>query len=444
MSGPRDAEITIVGGGAVGAAAAYFLARDGHADVQLLEARGLCEATSSQAAGMVGQARPTVDRARLTMKAAAIYRDFERETGYSMDYRECGAVRLALSEASVRELRQIAETAGITGLPVEFLTDAQLRELYPVLTRTESVKAALWSPTDGYLQPNSLVTAYVSAARDLGVTVATNAAVTGIGVRRGVVESVSTEAGTYRTEQVIIAAGPWSAALARLAGLELPIVPVLHEYFVTEPVPGWHAGLPCLRIPEVQVYARGESDRVLCGGFENSGTSIDPRDVTVMSRLAARPDWDVLGGFAGQPEYLRAGGGQRGHRHHVPGLARLHPGRAVHRRPGQRDPGPGPGRGLQRPRRLRFGRAGHAPGGEPDRRSLAVRAVAEPGPVHPAHLELGRRPPRGPGRVRELLSDAGRVLCGVTVRPWPAMAPEARNLGACLQTSCSGSAARTG
>ena len=77
---------------------------------------------------------------------------------------------------------------------------------------------------------------------------------------------------------MIIAAGPWSAAVARLAGLELPIVPVLHEYFVTEPVPGWHAGLPCLRIPEVQVYARGESDRVLCGGFENHGTSVDPRD----------------------------------------------------------------------------------------------------------------------------------------------------------------------
>jgi glycine/D-amino acid oxidase-like deaminating enzyme len=86
--------------------------------------------------------------------------------------------------------------------------------------------------------------------------------------------------------------------MARLVGLELPIVPVLHEYFVTEPVPGWHAGLPCLRIPEVQIYARGESDRVLCGGFENAGTSVDPRDVTVGSRLAAHPDWDVLGGFA--------------------------------------------------------------------------------------------------------------------------------------------------
>jgi glycine/D-amino acid oxidase-like deaminating enzyme len=282
----------------VGAAVAYFLARDGREDVQLLEGRGLCEATSSQAAGFVGQARPTVERARLTMAAAEVYRDFERETGYPMDYRECGAVRLALSDTSVSELRQIAETAEITGLPVEFLTHAQLRDVYPVLARTESVKAALWSPTDGYLQPNSLVNAYVSAARDLGVTVATHAAVTAIGVRGGVIRSVSTEAGRYRTDQVIIACGPWSAALARLVGLELPIVPVLHEYFVTEPVPGWHADLPCLRIPEVQVYARGESDRVLCGGFENNGTSIDPRQVSVTSKLAARPDWDVLGGFA--------------------------------------------------------------------------------------------------------------------------------------------------
>jgi glycine/D-amino acid oxidase-like deaminating enzyme len=298
VTGPRDAEITVVGGGAVGAAAAYFLARDGRRDVQLLEARGLCEATSSQAAGFVGQARPTPERARLTMAAAEVYRRFERETGYPVDYRECGAVRLALSGTSVRELEQIAQTARVTGLPVEFLSGARLREIYPALERTDAVRAALWSPTCGYLQPNSLVTAYVSAARDLGVTVAAHAAVTGIGVRAGSLESFSTAAGTFRTEQLIIAAGPWSAALARLAGLDLPIVPVLHEYFVTGPVTGWHADLPCLRIPEVQVYARGEGNRVLCGGFESRGTSMDPREVTTASSLTARPDWEVLGGFA--------------------------------------------------------------------------------------------------------------------------------------------------
>src|SRR4029079_14582902 len=95
MAGARDAAVTVVGGGAVGAAVAYFLAREGWPDVQLLEKSELCGATSSQAAGFVGQARPTVERARLTMAAAALYRTFEKQTGYSTDYRESGGVRLA-------------------------------------------------------------------------------------------------------------------------------------------------------------------------------------------------------------------------------------------------------------------------------------------------------------------------------------------------------------
>jgi glycine/D-amino acid oxidase-like deaminating enzyme len=298
MARPRDAQTTIIGGGAVGAAAAYFLAKNGWDDVQLLEADEPCAATSSQAAGFVGQARPTAERAKLTMAATQLYRTFEQDTGYSMDYRECGAIRLALSEESRQELVQIADTAALVGLPVEFISDHDLTRLYPVLEDVSQVVAALWSPTDGYLQPNSLVAAYLNAARDIGVTVATHSPVTAINLVNGAVSSVNTPAGTFRTEHVVIAAGPWSAALARLAGLELPIVPVLHEYFVTEPVPGWDSGLPCLRIPEIQVYARGEGGRILCGGFEHQGTSIDPRTVDADAPLTAQPNWDVLGGFA--------------------------------------------------------------------------------------------------------------------------------------------------
>jgi glycine/D-amino acid oxidase-like deaminating enzyme len=298
MSAARDAQVTVIGGGAVGTAVAYFLARDGWADVLLLEKGQLCSATSSQAAGMVGQARPTVDRARLTMAAADLFRTFGQRTGYSTDYRECGAVRLALSDRSELELRQVAQTAQTVGLPVELLSQRRLLEVCPVLEDVSSVRAALWSPTCGYLQPNSLVDAYVRAARDLGVTVATHTPVLGIGVEGGAVVSVTVPQGTFRTELVVVAAGPWSAAVARMVGLDLPVVPVLHEYFVTEPVEGWGSDLPCIRVPEVQVYARGEGGRVLCGGFEHRGTSLDPREVAPGSELTARPDWEVLGSFA--------------------------------------------------------------------------------------------------------------------------------------------------
>ncbi|MEI7779836.1 MAG: FAD-dependent oxidoreductase [Actinomycetes bacterium] len=298
MAIPRDAQVTVVGGGAVGAAALYFLATHGWSDVQLVEAGDLCSATSSQAAGFVGQARPTIDRARLTMASAELYRTFEANTGYSTDYKESGAVRIALSDGSHAELEQIAQTAEVVGLPVEFLSPARLREVYPVLQDISAVRSALWSPTDGYLQPNSLVNAYVQAARDRGATVATQSPVQDLVIKDGRIAGFSTPQGTYATELLVIAAGPWSVALARLAGLDLPIVPVLHEYFVSEPVAGWDSNLPCLRIPEVQVYARGEGGRILCGGFEQQGTSIDPRAVEVDSTLQSTPNWEVLGSFA--------------------------------------------------------------------------------------------------------------------------------------------------
>jgi len=300
MAQPRDAQVTVVGGGAVGAAVAYLLAREGWTDVQLLDKSELCGATSSQAAGFVGQARPTVERTRLTMAATALYRTFEATTGYSMDFRQTGAVRLALSARSEAELAQIAQTAQAVGLPVDFLTAAQLRAVYPVLEDVSSVRAALWSPTCGYLQPNSMVDAYVRAGGDLGVSYVPHCAVIGLGRSgaRAEIRSVRTEHGEFGTELVVVAAGPWAVAVARMVGLELPLVPVLHEYFVTDPLPGWDAALPCLRIPEVQVYARGEGGRLLCGGFEHAGTSLDPRTVMPASALTATPDWDVLGGFA--------------------------------------------------------------------------------------------------------------------------------------------------
>ena len=101
--------------------------------------------------------------------------------------------------------------------------------------------AALWCPTDGYLQPSSLVTAYARAARDRGVTFATHTAVTGLNVADGAVTGIRTSRRAVATEMVINAAGPWAGAVARLAGQDLPVVPVRHEYFVTGPVPGWHS-----------------------------------------------------------------------------------------------------------------------------------------------------------------------------------------------------------
>jgi glycine/D-amino acid oxidase-like deaminating enzyme len=293
----RDAEVTIVGGGAIGCAVAYCLARAGYPDVQILERGELAAATSGQAAGLVGQVRGSLARTRLAMASVATYSRIERETGYTADWRQTGSIRIAMTAERVQEFGAMADVAAMAGLDVEFLGSGRLGELFPPLD-TGQAKAALWCPTDGYLQPHSLVMAYARAARDRGVTITAHTTVTGITVTRGAVTGVRTSAGSAATDMVINAAGPWAGAVAALAGVELPVVPVRHEYFVTVPQDGWHGALPVLRIPDIRIYARAEVKGILCGGWEADGLSLDPRVVRVGEPLAVSPDWDVLSGFA--------------------------------------------------------------------------------------------------------------------------------------------------
>jgi glycine/D-amino acid oxidase-like deaminating enzyme len=293
----RDAEVTIVGGGAIGCAVAYVLAGAGYRDIQVVEQGELAGATSGQAAGLVGQVRATKERCLLAMASVALYARIEQETGYPADWRQTGSVRIALTAQRAAEFQALAVVARSAGLEVEFLTAARLAELCPMLDTTQ-VTAALWCPTDGYLQPHSLVTAYARAARDRGVTFATHTTVTGLRIIGGAVRGVRTDWGDVATDLGINAAGPWAGAVASLAGQHLPIVPVRHEYFVTRAVPGWHRDLPVLRLPDVRLYARAEGPGLLCGGWEANGQSLDPRGVTIGQALAVAPDWDVLAGFA--------------------------------------------------------------------------------------------------------------------------------------------------
>ncbi|MCL5973590.1 MAG: NAD(P)/FAD-dependent oxidoreductase [Ferrimicrobium sp.] len=298
MSEARDAQVTVVGGGTIGCAVAYHLARAGFSDVQLLERAELCGATSSQAAGLVGQVRMSVDRTRLAMRSVEAFASLEEETGVSPDWRQTGSIRLAMEPARVAELEEMAAIAGRAGLEVEQLSMSRLGELMPMIN-TAAVSSALWCPSDGYLQPNSLTSAYIQGARSRGVTFATHTEVVSVTVRAGEVVGISTDRGDFTTEMVIDAAGPWAGVVASMVGVSLPIVPVRHQYYVTEAVPGWRPDLPVLRVPDARIYARAEMSGVLCGGWEARASSIDPRDVNRESALSAEPDFEVLSGFAG-------------------------------------------------------------------------------------------------------------------------------------------------
>jgi glycine/D-amino acid oxidase-like deaminating enzyme len=140
----RDAEITIVGGGAVGCAVAWALARAGYPDIQVVERGELAGATSGQAAGLVGQVRASRERCRLAMASVAAYARIEQETGFTADWRQTGSVRIAMTGERAAEFQALAGVARSAGLDVEFLTAARLAELCPVLdtTRAEACEPA--------------------------------------------------------------------------------------------------------------------------------------------------------------------------------------------------------------------------------------------------------------------------------------------------------------
>lgn len=298
---PQTAGCVIIGGGAVGCGVAYSLAKAGVEDIVLLEKEpSVASVTTGQAAGLVGQVRNSVERVKLAMWSVETFSQLQNAEGPHLGWQQVGSMRIALTEERVAEFNRMKTVADEAGLEVHFIDNGAAREKWPLMN-FDLVKSVLWCPTDGYLQPSDLTMAYVSHARAMGVKFLNNTAVRYIRVQDERVTGVETDNGTIACNTVINAAGAHAYHLARSVGVELPIVPVRHEFFVTVHVDGLHAQLPVLRIPDATLYARAETGALLCGGWEPSGLSTDPRSFPLDNNPPLiEPDYEVLGWFAEQ------------------------------------------------------------------------------------------------------------------------------------------------
>ncbi len=301
MTGTETAGIVIVGGGAVGCGVAHSLAAAGFDDILLIEKEpSLAAMTTSQAAGLVGQVRNSLDRTRLAMWSVETFSELESGDTARPGWRQVGSLRVALCEERVEEFRRMQAVADEAGLETRFLDNHEASTLWPAMS-FEQVHGVLWCPTDGYLQPSDLAMAYVARARQAGVRFQTGTAVKGILVEDDRVVGVETSRGRISSPMVINAAGANAWHLARSVGLELPIVPVRHEFFVTVAAKGLSPDLPVIRIPDVTLYLRAETDALLCGGWEPASLSLDPREFPADGQPpTVREDWDVLAAFAEQ------------------------------------------------------------------------------------------------------------------------------------------------
>jgi glycine/D-amino acid oxidase-like deaminating enzyme len=298
MNSLTSAEIIIVGGGAIGCGVAYALAEAGKADILLLE-RGeqLGQVTTSQGAGLCGQVRDSAERIRLAMHSVATFRKLQRDPEVRPDWHEVGSLRIALSEKRAEEFRRLKKAAGQAGLEADLIDRTEASRRWPQMNFSQAT-AVLWCPSDGYMTPASVVKAYEHQCRKRGVRFATSARVEQIQCAHGRVTGVKTNRGFAECRYLINAAGAHAYHIAQLAGLDLPIVPVRHEYFITVPMPALNPDLPCFRIPELTLYGRVRDNGLLLGGWENAALSTDPRSYPLASEPPpVEPDWRVLTSF---------------------------------------------------------------------------------------------------------------------------------------------------
>jgi 4-methylaminobutanoate oxidase (formaldehyde-forming) len=281
----------IVGGGVGGTSLAYHLAELGWEDVVLLERSQLTSGSTFHSAGLVGQLRGSVSLTKMMMHSVELYRRLGAESEFDPGWVECGGIRLASSEERLEELRRQAGWAKTFGLPLELISAEEAQELFPLMS-TEGVLGAAWLPTDGYIDPAQLTYALADGARGGGCRIFTNTRVTGIDVVDGRVCGVRTDKGDVEAEVVVDAGGMYAAEIARMAGVRVPLLPMSHQYLVTQPheavaearraqgvlpsfVPdsGTKEGsarghLPTLRDPDLLVYYREDGDGLVMGGYE--------------------------------------------------------------------------------------------------------------------------------------------------------------------------------
>ena len=264
---PSSAKIVVIGGGIVGCSVAYHLARMGEKDVILLERGKLTSGSTWHAAGLVGQLRSSANITQLLGYSVALYERLEAETGQATGWKRNGGLRLACNAERWIEVKRQATTAKSFGLEMQLMTPKEALAIWPLMQVSDVVGAAFLS-TDGQASPSDIAMALAKGARQGGVTVREGVRVTGFDIEGGRLRAVLTDKGRIGCDKAVIAAGQWSRALGKLAGVNIPLVSVQHQYLVTERLDGVQPNLPTLRDPDRLTYWKEEVGGLVMGGYE--------------------------------------------------------------------------------------------------------------------------------------------------------------------------------
>jgi dimethylglycine dehydrogenase len=268
-----ETRAVVIGGGLVGCSILYHLTKLGWKDVMLLERDELTSGSTWHAAAGIHGLHDNNNISKLQYYTIKIYKELEAETGQGCGIFQPGSIYLAQTKDREHQLRMQAAKARYFNVEFHEMSLSEARDMHPLLN-TDGIRCAMFEPDGGNVDPSGVTHAYAKGARNNGAEIHRFTPVVETNQRPDGTWDVVTPAGTIHTEVLINAAGLWGREVGRLAGLELPLIPMEHQYFVTEDIPEIvEAGrrLPSIADRDAEFYLRQEGNGLLVGAYEKDG-----------------------------------------------------------------------------------------------------------------------------------------------------------------------------
>ncbi len=265
MEIPSKADIVIIGGGVMGASAAYHLAARGMKNIVLLEKEEFFgQGATGRCAGGVRYQFATEINIKLSLASLPMIERFKDEIGQDVNYRKCGYLFVLTNPKDVAQFQRNIQLQNRLGVQTQWLSGDEVRKRLPLM-KLDDALAGTFNPNDGLVDPNSIVMGYINAAQRLGAKAFSNAQVTGIRVSEEKATGVETAQGPIETRLILNAAGPWSAQIGRMAGVHIPIQPIRRQMFTTTPLPEVPSDFPFVIDFARSLYLHRDGDGLLIG-----------------------------------------------------------------------------------------------------------------------------------------------------------------------------------
>src|SRR6516164_2761809 len=227
------ARAVVIGGGVVGVSTLYHLARKGWADCVLIERKELTSGSTWHAAGLLPLFNLSYSVGQIHKYSVALYQTLEQETGLDPGLRQVSNIRLARTRDRMDEYNYYAGVAATIGVKVKFLSPSEVKDIWP-LCNIDGIVGAIQHPEDGYIQPADLTQALARGARERGAEINRHTTVAAIECRASGEWEVKTDKGDIVCEHVVSATGNFARRTGAMVGSSVPVIPVEHQYIVTE------------------------------------------------------------------------------------------------------------------------------------------------------------------------------------------------------------------